>query len=450
MNMTRSTILAALALSAAVTFANVPEVTSVTMTQAPTRVVTIAYTLTEAPAVVTLDVQTNANTSAGDDDPGWISIGGEAVCNAKGDVWKKVDIGSRTITWRPDLSWPDHKIANGGARAVVTAWATNNTPDYMVVDVSAGAEPNSQRYYTSTNFLPGGLLGNDDYRTTKLVMRKIMAKDVEWAMGSTATETQRTAGNEDAHLVTLPNNYYIGVFPITQSQFKSVATNSASVGFFSTERSMRAMEEVCFNEIRTTHNVNLGQNAACAAGPITAAPASDSFLGLLNRKTGLDFDLPSEAQWEFAARAGHGNGYWGNGTAIKNTDSDANLSLLGRYRGNGGRTDMSNGAPITSSTAIVGTYLPNDWGLYDVFGNVREVCLDWYEADITGNGGRVNINPANPAQTLSGTTGDKRVARGGSFYADAGGCRPAARSDLDPSARGFNNGFRVICTAGLE
>ena len=107
----------AVAASATLTAA-VPEISGVTMTQANDRLVTITYKLADAPAVVTVDVQTN-NANGG-----WASIGGEAVWNATGDVWKKVETGSHTITWRPDHSWPDHKIADGGARAVVTAWAT--------------------------------------------------------------------------------------------------------------------------------------------------------------------------------------------------------------------------------------------------------------------------------------------------------------------------------------
>ena len=219
-------LLLAAATSAALptaTLAATPEVTSVAMAQSSmSRLVTITYTLANAPAVVTLDVQTNANTSAAANDPGWTSIGGEAVCNAQGDVWKKVapeltegNSFNGTITWRPDLSWPDHKIASGGARAVVTAWALDNTPDYMVVDVSAGAQPNTQKYYPSVEFFPGGILSNQNYRTTKLVMRKIMAKDVEWTMGSTSMESQRETAREATHQVTLTNNYYIGDPPNT-------------------------------------------------------------------------------------------------------------------------------------------------------------------------------------------------------------------------------------------
>ena len=111
-----------------------PEVSNVSMTQvANGRKVTINYKLNNAPngAVVTLDVVTNRTGTATNNDADWVSIGGAAVCNAQGAVWRKVTSsdadgsGTYTITWRPDQSWEGHKVelANGGARAVVTAWA---------------------------------------------------------------------------------------------------------------------------------------------------------------------------------------------------------------------------------------------------------------------------------------------------------------------------------------
>ena len=131
-------VLAALAVCAD----EVPEVSGITMTQGgDSRLVTITYKLDKAPAIVTLDIQTNSTAGT------WASIGGENIQNVSGDVWKKVAAGDHTITWRPDISWPDHKIANGGARAVVTAWSVDNPPDYMVVDLTEGAQPNTECYY---------------------------------------------------------------------------------------------------------------------------------------------------------------------------------------------------------------------------------------------------------------------------------------------------------------
>ncbi len=441
----------AVAASAAVQAA-VPGVSDVTMEQVDGRLVTITYTLSDAPAIITLDVQTNVSGDV------WASIGGEAVCNAEGDVWRKVGSSlsgggstTGTITWRPYRSWPGHTIAAGGARAVVTAWALDNTPDYMVVDLSYAARADSQTYYPSADFLPGGILSNNIYRTTKLVMRKIMAKGVEWTMGSTTRETQRTAEREATHQVTLTNNYYIGVFEITQKQWALIQTGNATPSKFSNAiyRDMRPVESVCYNEIR-----NSSSQTADTDYDWPADPHPSSFLGLLRKRTGIDFDLPSEAQWEFAARGGHGDGLWGDGSAIQNSSPDSNLDLLARYMMNdgyiGGTTEPSTSCGATNGTAIVGSYMPNSWGLYDTAGNVWEWCLDWLEDGITNYNGKVNIDYANSSNTLSGVAGGYRMLRGGSWSNWARYCRPAQRNSFVPTIQANDFGLRVCCPAGCS
>ena len=450
MNIKKLTIAALAAATSAALTATVPEISGVTMAQASDRLVTITYALADAPAIITLDVQTNVTGDV------WASIGGAAVWNATGDVWKRVETGNRTITWRPDHSWPDHKIADGGARAVVTTWALDNTPDYMVVDVSAAAQPNTQTYYPAADFVPGGVT-NGLYKTTTLLMRKIMAKGVKWTMGSTTLETKRTAASEATHQVTLTNNYYIGVFPVTQAQWGLIQPSRPEPSYYTNaaDRAMRPVEQVCYNEIRNAAN----STTADTTYDWPADPNPNSFLGKLRTKSGLDFDLPSEAQWEFAARAGNGDTKWGDGSGILNTDKDENLSLLGRYQRNGGQVLNSAGTSYVNpaqscgamnGTAIVGSYAPNDWGLYDTAGNVLELCLDWYEDNITAHGGKVNIDSATPTKTLSGTSGANRVRRGGSWNIAAGMCRPAYRVIAAPATRYNNVGFRVLCSAGLR
>ena len=421
-----------------------PQISNVRLGQnSLSRRVTVRYDLDEA-AVVTMDVLTNG-----------VSIGGANIQAVTGDCFKKVAAGNNhVVEWNPWLSWPDHKFGAGVVSVRMTAWALDNTPDYMAVDITATGGADTQTYYPAADFVPGGVT-NGLYKTTKLLMRTIMAKGVEWTMGSAKTEVGRNSTREETHQVTLSNNYYIGVYEVTQAQWGEVATNSTASAYFAAERTMRPMEKVCYNEIRLKCN----SSAAATADEIAnyswpKNPNPSSFLGLLRSKTGLDFDLPSEAQWEFAARGGYGSGYWNNGTAILDSTEDENLKSLGRYLGNnpGGGTEDSSLAPSAGGTAIVGSFAPSDWGLYDMHGNVWEWCLDWCENDISEINGKTNIDPVSPAKPLSdaNVTGSNRVARGGAWNGKAQHSRPAGRNPVSPTYRGAFNGFRVVCQGGLQ
>jgi formylglycine-generating enzyme required for sulfatase activity len=270
-------------------------------------------------------------------------------------------------------------------------------------------------------------------------MCKIMAKGVTWTMGSTTLEKARS-GIETSHQVTLTNNYYIGVYPVTQTQWQQITGYNPSK--FTAERMMRPVEMVSYADIRQgTGTKEAG--ASATGGVYPDEPYGNSFLGLLRNKTGIDFDLPSEAQWEFAARAGNGEGYWGDGSVINISSSkDSNLNLLGRYlsnpTSNSSAEPAASIAPSVGGTAIVGSYAPNAWGLYDVHGNVWEWCLDWYASNIADLNGAVN------------TSGSYRILRGGSWLFGASDNRPARRRNGTPTNRFEYHGFRVACTAGLQ
>lgn len=176
-------------------------------------------------------------------------------------------------------------------------------------------------------------------------------------------------------------------------------------------------------------------------------------MGVLRKKTGLAFDLPSEAQWEFACKAGHGEGMWGNGVLYGDPNDDPNMP--GRHQKNGG---YKNGAEPPADctaeygTAVVGSYAPNDWGLYDMHGNVCEWCLDWQATDITKIGGAVNVDPEHPENCLSTkAAGAKRVARGGGWNYQPGDCRATRRSDgWGPDWKLPYVGIRLVYMEGNE
>ena len=360
---------------AAQTAAAVPSVSDVTLSQdGITRSVTVNYTLADEPAIITLDICTNG-----------VSIGQSNVWAIDGDANKVVQPGARSLVWHPDKSWPNQKFtaADGVAiTAVVTAWATNDPPMYLAVDLVSG----DVKYYTCAEAVPGGV---EDilYKTTSILMRRIYARGKSFMMGSPSDEPGRweTDARETQHEVSFSHDYYVGVYEVTQQQWNQIASAWPSFHSNAACRPTRPVENVSFAMIRG------------AATYAPTAPLGDSFLGLLRTKTGLAFDLPGVAQWEYACKAGNGDYKWGDGTALDSglkgtnpTDNeDPAYNALGRNAYNnatGTYTPTASGLATTSpdvdttcGTAAVGSFQPNSWGLYDMHGNVYEVCADPFD-----------------------------------------------------------------------
>ena len=424
-----------LASLATATASAVPCAENVTFTQDGSTVA-ITYTLTEAPAIVTLDIQTNVTGDV------WASIGGENIVNgisADSDVYRKVS-GKETysITWTPNRAWADHNQTAGNIRAVVTACSLANPPDYMAVDLTELAQPNTQRYYPSADFVPGGVTNCPTYRTSMMLMRRIHARNKTFDMGSFG-EYGRNADNERTNPVTFTNDYYIGVFEVTQAQWFLIKGNWPSGWNNATYREMRPVGKVSYCDIRMWND-----NKYYAAMDFPNPPYEGSFLYNLRARTGIDFDLPGEAQWEFACRAGHGEGEWGNGAKYDylGVVASAPISLgIGRTKAN----VASSGSGPEAGPAICGSYPPNDWGLYDMHGNISEWCLDWFTAYVNLDY-QVNIDPANPANRLSdGASGSEKVRRGGSYDHAIHFARSADRNKDGYATRWDPIGFRVIC-----
>ena len=401
----RMSLLSAAVVAVSPAFA-VPEVTNVTMSQDIARTVTVTYHLSGAPAIITMDVLTNG-----------VSIGGANVYRLSpptGSVSKLIaEDGDYTITWQADRAWPDHKITDKSAQVAVTAWDPAVPPDYMVLDLLS---PYGVTYYTSEDALPGGLLANNDYRITKMVMRHIHAANVEWTMGSVAA-AKRDSTIEMAHHVCMTSDYFIAVFPVTQGQYCSaLSVERGSTFGFSNEGywQRRIGDGLHYSGVRGTK--------------YPSAPTSSTLIGTLRDHFKIDVDLPGEAQWEFACRAGHDDTCWGDGTPVAGTTNAANKDTLpGRFAGN--NVEFASGEQSTvddkSGTPIAGSYNGNSWGLYDMHGGVEEFCLDVYAADITAN-------TKGEIQTGDGNT---VVTRGGAWYRAWDWARAAKRSNS-----GWNDG----------
>lgn len=313
--------------------------------------------------------------------------------------------GPYHIVWDSAADWPGGHSSEFTVTA--TAEAKENWPRYLVVDLNTGAITTSST---------GPDLSDDTCRTTELWLRRIQKGT--FTMGSPDTEVGRFS-SETQHQVTLTEDFYIGVFPITQKQFFLVYGSNPS----NYQGDTRPVEKINYGILR-------GESKG-AGWPSSNEVDEDSFLGKLRAKTGRDFDLPTEAQWEYACRAGTTTAL-NTGKNLTWPSQDSAMDEAGRYLSN-----QKDGRGGYSEHTKVGSYQPNAWGLYDMHGNVRECCLDWYQKDL---GNSAVTDPKGPA------TGTERSDRGGSFFFYAQHCRSATRNKLSPLGSSPFLGGRVALT----
>lgn len=286
---------------------------------------------------------------------------------------------------------------------------------YAVVDLSGGPKvPSYPVRYTIT--APD--LNDDKCRTTELWLRRIPKG--RFIMGSPENEVGRKA-DETQHQVTLTRDYYLGVFECTQKQWELVMGNNPSHD----KGDCRPVEFVSYNAIR-------GSSMKAGAGWPEYGHAVDasSFMGKLQAKTGLVFDLPTEAEWEYACRAGKTTAL-NSGKNLTSATSDINMGKVGRYVFN--QSDKKGGY---SQHTAVGCYQPNAWGLYDMHGNVWEWCLDYWNGD--------DYAMTAVTDPVGQTKGPNRVTRSGNWRYNADFCRTANRGYAHPSSFGYI-GFRIVC-----
>ena len=291
---------------------------------------------------------------------------------------------------------------------------------YMVVDLVSGGV----RYQADPPDL-----SNDTCRTTELWLRWV--PNGTFTMGAPLSELGRD-DNEVQHQVTLTSWYFIGVFEVTQKQWELIMGGNPSY----CKGDTRPVEKVEYNDIR---------GSVQGAGWPTGGHAvdEDSFLGKLRVKTGLAFDLPTEAQWEYACRAGTTTAL-NSGKNLTSYAECPNMAEVGRFRYN--RNDGKGGY---GEHTKVGSYLPNAWGLYDMHGNVEEWCLDYYDDYPMSNvSGALALTdpqgPELPKMNLKKGVEINRVARGGFWNCNARDCRSATRIYSRPSSRYDFFGFRVV------
>lgn len=218
-----------------------------------------------------------------------------------------------------------------------------------------------------------------------------------FTMGSPTDEPGRTSEEENQRQVTISESYYIQTTEVTQAQWEAVMG------------------------VNPSYFANCGDD--CPVERISWDDIQDflSELNKLRRREGT-YALPTEAQWEYAARSGGETAFANGGITETGSGYDANLDAMGWYRYN------SNG-----TTHPVARKDPNAWGLYDMHGNVWEFVRDLHAAYPTDPG----IDPT------GASSGSSRVYRGGAWGSDAAECRSAFRSWHMPDVKYYVLGFRL-------
>ena len=208
-----------------------------------------------------------------------------------------------------------------------------------------------------------------------------------FTMGATAEMEDPYGDEKPTHQVTLTNDYYMGKYEVTQALWQAVMNSNPS--YFKGDN--LPVEQVSWDDCQ-------------------------EFLSKLNSITGKTFRLPTEAEWEYAARGGKkSRGYQYSGSN--------NLSDVAWYKDNSDR-----------KTHAVGSKQANELGIYDMSCNVREWCQDWYGSYSSSS----QVNP------IGANSGYHRVCRGGGWYFTARNCRSSYRNSISPDGRGYDFGLRLV------
>ena len=234
--------------------------------------------------------------------------------------------------------------------------------------------------------------------SNSLGMEFVYIKPCTFMMGSPSDESGGF-DDEKLHKVTLTRGFYMQTTEVTQGQWKAVMGNNPSRFKKGNDY---PVEKVSWNDVQ-------------------------EFIRKLNQKEGGNkYRLPTEAEWEYACRAGSTTPFsFGRCLSTDQANYNGHYPLSGCSKGK-----------YREKTVSVANFLPNDWGLYDMHGNVWEWCQDWYENYSSGS----VTDPKGPS------SGARRVGRGGSWDDGARLCRSANRADGSPGNRDDGLGFRLSRT----
>ncbi|MCL4206095.1 MAG: SUMF1/EgtB/PvdO family nonheme iron enzyme [Pirellulaceae bacterium] len=248
-------------------------------------------------------------------------------------------------------------------------------------------------------------------RTNRVGSEFVRIPAGEFLMGSPENEKDRSK-DEFQHLVRITRPFYMGIYPVTVAEFrKFVEATGYNAG--------DGWKEPGFEQDDSHPVVRVSWDDAQA------------FCAWLSEKEGVVYELPTEAQWEYACRGGASD-YAAFGIG----DGKTLTSKLANFDGNHPYGCNEKGSYLRRTTPVGSYTLANGFGLFDMHGNVWEWCQDWYDADYYR--GSPKDDPPGP------NTGSVRVLRGGSWNGVGSSCRSADRDRLDPAGRYGSIGFRLV------
>jgi formylglycine-generating enzyme required for sulfatase activity len=256
--------------------------------------------------------------------------------------------------------------------------------------------------------------------TNAIGMKLILIPAGKFLMGSPAAEAERDT-DEGQHKIVITKPFYMGVYEVTQREYERIMPKNPSV--FQAKNG--GSPEHPAEQILWSDAVNFCKKLSELAE---------------EKSAGRVYRLPTEAEWEYACRAGTKTVFH-----FGNTLSSTQANFNGHFPYGG--ADLG---PYLQKTAKVGSYRPNAFGLYDMHGNVAEWCSDWYDPDYYRQSAKED--PQGPPQGVVATGfGDfYHVVRGGSWLDEGRGCRAAYRFRYMPNAQYRLVGFRVVCELGAK
>jgi formylglycine-generating enzyme required for sulfatase activity len=274
--------------------------------------------------------------------------------------------------------------------------------------------------------LPAPSEDGDKVITNSVGMKLTLIPAGKFLMGSPAAEPERD-DNEAQHEVTISRPFYLGVYEVTQGQYEKLMGQPRAGGKYNPQNPGARFgpgrgggPDHPMENIRWNHAVEFCRR-------LTALPEE--------KKAGRVYRLPTEAEWEYACRAGSTTPFhYGGSLSSKEANFNGEFPYGGAGKG-----------PYLRRTAKVGSYKPNAWGLYDMHGNVWEWCSDWYDPDYYKKSPKTD--PKGPDKGVLPTDYKDfyRVVRGGGWVDEARGCRSAYRFRAMPHDGYQIVGFRVVC-----